>query len=616
MKTFIIFADGWGSLYGGINSLNYDFVLALGKTRKCNVICWCVNANERDIKEAQENNVKLVNITQSDFSSNNFNFLISAHVDKIETNNLYWVGHDIKTGHQAIHCRNTTGKGKLILFNHMDYQEIYLPRKFSLKTEKRVQEQTEVFSKADYVFAVGPKLYRSAVNRKNNGTNLTTKIFEFLPGLAEIQPISVCNDMISGVTFGRIEEDNDIIKQTILAVRAFSKSCANNNHLGIPMLSLIGVSGDDKEIIEASLRINNIIKEETDKYTAINLIPYTSNRIELYKKLRSMSFSLMLSLSEGFGLAGLEAIAAGVPLILTKNSGLYEYLHREHLDLLVHAVDIRASNPIDRTNHQRNQIDVETVSKEIDKIINNVQSNKKLALILREKISELLSWNCSALNFLSDLKILPEHHYVPNDTIQDALIHDFINKGFTIEKDDYLTPIDSAPIKIKDKFETQNFYNVLLSNADKRLWIYGRKNRKLFSNDNRPFFSDLKRRLQNGFDFKCLFLSPNLEPNLLEKSQKFPNFIGMQKNCIEIAKGVLKENGISFEEVCKFYHDKRDEVIIVIDNKVIYTEINFDESGYPQRLTGTSFNIIDTESKKGKEKVKKFQSIWKHAKEY
>lgn len=81
----------------------------------------------------------------------------------------------------------------------------------------------------------------------------------------------------------------------------------------------------------------------------------------------------------------------------------------------------------------------------------------------------------------------------------------------------------------------------MLSNADKRLWIYGRKNRKLFSNDNRPFFSDLKRRLQNGFDFKCLFLSPNLEPNLLEKSQKFPNFIGMQKNCIEIAKESSKK---------------------------------------------------------------------------
>lgn len=34
----------------------------------------------------------------------------------------------------------------------------------------------------------------------------------------------------------------------------------------------------------------------------------------------------MLSIHEGFGLAGWEAIAAGIPLVVSKNSGLYEFL--------------------------------------------------------------------------------------------------------------------------------------------------------------------------------------------------------------------------------------------------------------------------------------------------
>lgn len=105
-------------------------------------------------------------------------------------------------------------------------------------------------------------------------------------------------------------------------------------------------------------------------------------------------------------------------------------------------------------------------------------------------------------------------------------------------------------IKYYGGFETQKLYDILLGNADKRLWFYGRKNRKLFSNDNRFFFKDLSRKIQNGFDFRCLFVDPTAI-TIVEKAQRINNFQESLTICIKNAIEMLTKNGVRPKDVCR-----------------------------------------------------------------
>jgi glycosyltransferase involved in cell wall biosynthesis len=58
---------------------------------------------------------------------------------------------------------------------------------------------------------------------------------------------------------------------------------------------------------------------------ALNILaqPFTDCREDLFDQLGRANLALMLSWHEGFGLTGWEAIAAQVPLIVSRQSGLY-----------------------------------------------------------------------------------------------------------------------------------------------------------------------------------------------------------------------------------------------------------------------------------------------------
>lgn len=190
----------------------------------------------------------------------------------------------------------------------------------------------------------------------------------------------------------------------------------------------------------------------------------------------------------------------------------------------------------------------------------------------------------------------------------DFLIEELGRKNFP-------SPFCGNVIQYETDFETQKLYEVLLENADKRLWIFGRKNRKLFATENRDFFSDLKRRKENGFDFRCLFLNPN-KKELLKKAQRNNNFENNLNNCIDTAKNVLLDAGIIPKEVCKFYSIIRTEEIIIIDNVVIFSIISYDDDNYPKPLTKASFSISDIETAIGKKYYNKFIELWKHGEEF
>lgn len=159
-------------------------------------------------------------------------------------------------------------------------------------------------------------------------------------------------------------------------------------------------------------------------------------------------------------------------------------------------------------------------------------------------------------------------------------------------------------------FETQELYHAILRYVDKQLYILGRKNTKLFSNDNRPFFYDLDRKIQNGFDFKCLFLSP--ESKYVYNAQNDPNFVMHLEDRIITAQKMINNEEL-FKKICKGYDNIRNTAIIIADDVVIFSPITYDVNGMPNPLTYADFFVTDKNSEIGKKYFNYFNEIWNKA---
>src|SRR5699024_4288851 len=130
-----------------------------------------------------------------------------------------------------------------------------------------------------------------------------------IPGLAEMGTIQGNDNKTVALTFGRVEKDNDIIKQTKLAIAAFSKVYGENAYLfekNSPMMRVIGCDSNNSEEYK---EIIDFASSYSKKLINILPIPYTKDRKNLFEYIQQSGFCLMLSYHEGFGLTGYEAIS-------------------------------------------------------------------------------------------------------------------------------------------------------------------------------------------------------------------------------------------------------------------------------------------------------------------
>lgn len=171
-------------------------------------------------------------------------------------------------------------------------------------------------------------------------------------------------------------------------------------------------------------------------------------------------------------------------------------------------------------------------------------------------------------------------------------------------------------------FESFDLLKVIIDSfmyTGKYLWIYGRKNMKLLSGNFQDFFKYLEEKTHSnssmdGIDFRCLFLDPNSDEVERAHTRK-EIFITELRACILRAKDVIKDNKI-LQNCFRFYSNRREEIIIRLDNCIIYSRPSFDIYGRPQLLTNTGFEVFSADSLKGKECIEKFNDIWYKARPF
>jgi glycosyltransferase involved in cell wall biosynthesis len=404
MYTLITFATQWGSKYGGINSFNADFLKAFGVAydQKAQVICIVANATVEEKTEAAGANVKLVTLPYPP-QAKAFNSSIGkAGADEIRDQKIsfdpektVWLGHDRITGEAAIAAAKIA-RGRSAVIHHMSYDHYESYAENSQSAHSKTQAQNRLFQEAHIALAVGPLLRDAARDRIGDSKNIQMLI----PGLADIEAKAAPNTFVAFLS-GRLSDDAARIKQGHLGVAAFAKAQreALENDMPEafckqPKLLLRGVDFDGQVSLPApdeqqdpETELKQFAATYADAVVNLHALPYTQDREQLYRELCSASVALMPSWHEGFGLVAWEAIAAGVPLIISENSGVYRLLEEEYPGAgtgCVFPTEIRGA----MSSPYFHEEDLKAVVNKLKEVANNPSKARKKASILRNMLGE------------------------------------------------------------------------------------------------------------------------------------------------------------------------------------------------------------------------------------
>lgn len=402
MKNLIFITDDWGYTKGGINTINVDLCKGIASlAERINIYCIVIYADSESVREAKNCNVSLIALNDTKTQQNRFqendlyklfeNIKCQCVFDSYET---WIIGHDVITGDIAVKlCHFLHKKGfpncMSAIIHHMDYED-YMVNKESYKSEIIV-EQHELLKKPDMLFGVGPRLRESACSIRQSD-----KCPQINPGIniGIEMPNEYYGDIkkIRALVCGRIGRNDDIIKNATLAAKAFATLAGSEERFHDSKISLIGC--DEKQREELIM----LGSQYAGRRITIN--PYEfMDRKTLITQMAEHHICIMPSLKEGFGLTGWEAISLGVPVVISKASGLYEFLTNPEYIGYITAVDIKGGA-------ENEDKDIEELKKAIQKICNNYKEYKEKALKLRQKlINDGVVWSNTAKRFVDDLNL-------------------------------------------------------------------------------------------------------------------------------------------------------------------------------------------------------------------
>lgn len=419
-KGIVFVNDNWGKFdHGGIDVFNQKLCEAMGyvmKREEAVVVCLVIGERAVEdgvIKRARDCNVIVVSYVPEE--SEPEEDICKNAADKLADNvsgvEFIWIGHDIKSGERACAMAKLWGNNQCAVIMHTDYYRIHADRRDNVIRRKdgednagKANRQRNLAVSANYVFCVGPKMYRkfSWLNRENH-----EKAFQIIPGLEEHQTENEernINIMIAGRFYGGAEKQKNWENTCKAIVDALDKLADKGMDVSE---FVIVVYGFDPEMSDEDLRELQEIenrKFSTGIRPVIQLKRFDSSRREYLQELGRSAVFVMGSEQESFGMVAWEALALEVPIVISKSSGLYEYLDNE-LGYLLEG--LCGAFPANRKRTIR------CMGKSIAGILKDLPKMKKATELLRDKMS-INKWENLAITIAKRVGI---------DAVMDEMIY-------------------------------------------------------------------------------------------------------------------------------------------------------------------------------------------------
>ena len=318
MKVTLLSSE-WRSTKGGLSTINRELAIQLAKHPSVEVSVYLPKCSEEDKQVAASHNVHLIEAEEMAGYDNPVDWLSSLPDDHAVD---CVIGHGAVLGRQVQfikrHCNC-----KWIQVVHTAPEELGMFKSYTdaiSRGEKKHQAEVKLCEKADQVVAVGPKLaeafsgYLRACGKDQDVLNLTPGIFsEF----SDVKQATEERKTFSVLVFGRGDNEDFQLKGYDIAACAIAE--LKDEPQPYKLLFVGAPSGEEE-------KVKDLLLQEGIDRSQLTVRCLSESREQLARLFCEVDLAIMPSRSEGFGLAALEALSAGLPVLVSGNSGLGEAL--------------------------------------------------------------------------------------------------------------------------------------------------------------------------------------------------------------------------------------------------------------------------------------------------
>ncbi|XP_044166708.1 uncharacterized protein LOC122950775 [Acropora millepora] len=315
-----LLASEWNSLAGGLSTLNREFAIHLAQQTNVRVSLLVPEGacNDRDKREAQSFDINVVEAKQR-LGYKPLDWLdIPPEGHRMDV----VVGHGVKLGRQvqAIKCFPQFRNCKWVQTVHTAPEDLGKYKGYenpNSRGEQKHWEEVGLCKCADLVVAVGPKLLK-AYSAYLQGCNKQKDIFGLTPGLFDrefgdkVQIPKTKNDDFKVLLCGRGDNEDFELKGYDIAVKAFADPRLKGKSYE---LLFVGAPDGMQDEVRKRLLNHGITKDQ------LTVRKFVQCRSDIKELLCEVDLAIMPSKSEGFGLVALEALSAGLPVLVGSNSG-------------------------------------------------------------------------------------------------------------------------------------------------------------------------------------------------------------------------------------------------------------------------------------------------------
>ena len=309
-----ILASEWGSSFRGFPTLNRELAIQLAKFPEVEITFFLPKCCQMDKNVALEYNVKIVEAEPVP-GMEQLNWLCFPP-DDLEIDII--VGHGAELGSPAYAIKRNK-KCKWVQVVHSDPEELGMFKNSSSPISKWVEKhrtEVELCEMADHVVGVGAKL-SEAFRSYLRGCKKEDNVFDFTPGVFE-EFVAVYQDpnerqQRSVLVFGRGDVEDFQLKGFDIAGKAIAA-------LQNTRLVFVGAPDGKQE------EIADLLFECGLPASRLRVRGFVQDRESLKRLFQEVDLVVMPSRTEGFGLTGLEAMSAGLPVLVMRNSGFGEAL--------------------------------------------------------------------------------------------------------------------------------------------------------------------------------------------------------------------------------------------------------------------------------------------------
>ena len=311
-----LLSSEWRSTKGGLSTINRELAIQLAKFPDVQVSVYLPECSEEDKRVAAGHNVHLIKAQEMPgYEPVDWLASVPKHyvMDCV-------IGHGVHLGRQVPHILRHH-HCKWIQVVHTAPEELGMYKSYDeaiSKGGKKHQAEVKLCQLADQVVAVGPKLaeafagYLRSCGKDQDVLNLTPGIFtEF----SHVKQASEERRTFCVLVFGRGDGEDFKLKGYDIA----AKAVAELKDMPCKLVFVGALSGEEEKVAEM------LLKKGIDR-NQLTVRCYNESREQLAELFCEVDLAIMPSRTEGFGLAALEALSAGLPVLVSGNSGLGEAL--------------------------------------------------------------------------------------------------------------------------------------------------------------------------------------------------------------------------------------------------------------------------------------------------